>query len=58
MEDERFNLSLRKYLKHVGITSQQEVERIVRERHLADTGKLKLRMVPTEQTSTTSSKAR
>jgi hypothetical protein len=47
MEDERFNLSLRKYLKHVGITSQQEVERIVRERHLADTGKLKLRMVLT-----------
>ena len=45
MEDEKFNLSLRKFLKHVGITSQQEVERIVRERNLAGTGKLRLRMV-------------
>ena len=47
MEDEKFNLSLRKFLKHVGITSQQEVERIVRERNLAGTGKLRLRMVLT-----------
>jgi hypothetical protein len=47
MENEKFNLSLRKYLKHVGITSQQEVERVVRERHLAGTGKLKLKMVLT-----------
>jgi hypothetical protein len=49
MEDERFNLSLRKFLKHVGITSQQEVERIVRERNLAGTGKLRLRMVLTAE---------
>jgi hypothetical protein len=47
MEDEKFNLSLRKFLKHVGITSQQEVERVVRERNLAGTGKLRLRMVLT-----------
>jgi hypothetical protein len=47
MEDERFNLSLRKFLKHVGITSQQEVERIVREHHLAGAGKLQLKMVLT-----------
>ena len=28
---ERFNLSLRKFLKQVGITSQREIERAVRE---------------------------
>ena len=47
MENERFNLSLRKFLKRVGITSQQEVERIVREQHLEGAGKLKLKMVLT-----------
>ena len=49
MENEHFNLSLRKYLKRVGITSQQEVERIVRERHSEGTGKLKLKMVLTAE---------
>ena len=49
MESERFNLSLRKYLKHVGITSQQEIERIVREQGLAGSGKLKVRMVLTAE---------
>ena len=29
--EERFNLSLRKFLKQVGITSQREIERAVRE---------------------------
>ena len=29
--EERFNLSLRKFLKQVGITSQREIERVVRE---------------------------
>ncbi len=47
MESERFNLSLRKYLKHVGITSQQEIERVVRERGLAGKGKLRVKMVLT-----------
>lgn len=47
MENEKFNLSLRKFLKHVGVTSQQEVERIARERHLEGTGKLRLKMVLT-----------
>jgi hypothetical protein len=49
MENEQFNLSLRRFLKHVGITSQQEIERIVRERHLEGKGKLKVRMVLTAQ---------
>jgi hypothetical protein len=47
MENERFNMSLRKYLKHVGVTSQQEIERIVRERHLEGKGPLKVKMVLT-----------
>jgi 16S rRNA U516 pseudouridylate synthase RsuA-like enzyme len=47
MEKERFNMSLRKFLKHVGVTSQQEIERIVREQHLEGKGKLKVKMVLT-----------
>jgi hypothetical protein len=47
MENEKFNMSLRRYLKHVGVTSQQEVERVVHERHLK--GKLKLKMVLTAE---------
>ena len=47
MENERFNMSLRKFLKHVGVTSQQEIERIVREQHLEGKGKLKVKMVLT-----------
>jgi hypothetical protein len=49
MENEQFNLSLRRFLKHVGITSQQEIERVVRERHLEGKGSLKVRMVLTAQ---------
>ncbi len=49
MENERFNMSLRKFLKHVGVTSQQEIERIVRERQLEAKGTLKVRMVLTAE---------
>jgi hypothetical protein len=31
MSDEAFNMSMRKFLKQVGVTSQQEIERTVRE---------------------------
>ncbi len=48
MEDERFNMSLRKFLKHVGVTSQQEIERIVREKKLT-AGKLHVRAVLTAE---------
>ena len=44
---ERFNMSLRKYLKEVGVTSQKEIERVVREQNLAGKGKLPVRMVLT-----------
>jgi Family of unknown function (DUF6494) len=47
MNEERFNISLRKFLKQVGVTSQREIERIVREKSLGGTGKLKVRMVLT-----------
>jgi uncharacterized protein DUF6494 len=45
MDEQRFNMSLRKYLKEVGVTSQQEIERIVREEWLGGKGKLKVKMV-------------
>lgn len=48
MEDEHFNMSLRKFLKHVGVTSQQEIERIVREKQLSG-GKLHVRAVLTAE---------
>jgi len=44
---ERFNMSMRKYLKEVGVTSQQAIERVVREQNLAGKGKLQVRMVLT-----------
>jgi hypothetical protein len=42
-------MSLRKYLKHVGVTLQQEIKRIVRKRGLEGKGKLKVRMVLTAE---------
>ena len=44
---EKFNISMRKFLKEVGVTSQQAVERVVREEKLAGKGKLKVKMVLT-----------
>lgn len=49
MENERFNLSLRRFLKEVGISSQQEIERVVREGGLAGKGKLRVKMVLTAE---------
>jgi hypothetical protein len=48
MEEEQFNMSMRKFLKQVGVTSQQEIERVVRDKHLAK-GKLKVRAVLTAE---------
>ncbi|MEO7040295.1 MAG: DUF6494 family protein [Candidatus Elarobacter sp.] len=31
MDEDRFNISVRKFLKEVGVTSQRELERAVRE---------------------------
>ena len=46
MDDDKFNMSLRKFLKQVGVTSQREIERIVRENNL-NKGKLKVEIVLT-----------
>jgi phosphoserine phosphatase len=45
---DEFNMSMRKFLKKVGVTSQQELERVVREKRLAS-GKLKVRAVLTAE---------
>ena len=44
---EKFNISMRKYLKEVGVTAQQAIERAVREEKLAGKGKLKVKMILT-----------
>lgn len=44
MDEDRFNMELRKFLKQVGVTSQREIERVARERA---GGVLRLRMVLT-----------
>jgi 16S rRNA U516 pseudouridylate synthase RsuA-like enzyme len=31
MDEDRFNIAIRKFLKEVGVTSQREIERVVRE---------------------------
>lgn len=51
MNNETFNMEIRKYLKKVGITSQQEIEHAVREAieqgSLNGTEKLEVRMTLT-----------
>lgn len=47
--DDEFNMSLRKFLKHVGVTSQQEIERAVREANLSGRSSLKVKMVLTAE---------
>jgi hypothetical protein len=49
MDEQRFNMSMRKYLKEVGVTSQQAIERVVRDEGLAGKGKLKVMMVLTAE---------
>ena len=49
MDDEKFNMSMRKFLKHVGVTSQQEIEKIVREAGAGGSSKLKVKMVLTAE---------
>ena len=47
MDDDTFNMSLRKFLKQVGVTSQQQIERLVREKAL--TGTLNVKVVLTAE---------
>jgi len=48
MSDE-FNMSMRKFLKQVGVTSQQEIERIVRDSNLAGKSNLNVKIVLTAE---------
>ena len=48
MDEDRLNIEIRKFLKEVGVTSQREIERLVREGH-AEGGRLTLRMVLTAE---------
>lgn len=48
MDEDAFNMAVRKFLKELGVTSQREIERIVRE-HKVEDGKLKLRMTLTAE---------
>ena len=48
MDDDRFNMAVRKFLKEVGVTSQREIERVVREGGF-DGRTLRLRMTLTSE---------
>jgi metal-sulfur cluster biosynthetic enzyme len=48
MNEDAFNMAIRKFLKEVGVTSQREIERVVRE-HKFKGERLKLRMTLTAE---------
>ena len=48
MDEDRFNIELRKFLKQVGVTSQREIEALVRGGEVAG-GTLRLKMVLTAE---------
>ena len=52
MDEDRFNMDVRKFLKEVGVTSQREIERLAREGHLKGTT-LRLRMTLTSDDAPT-----
>ncbi len=49
MDQEKFNLSMRKFLKQVGVTSQQQIEDAVRNTDLAGKDKLKVKVILTAE---------
>ena len=46
---EEFNMSMRKFLKQVGVTSQQEIERVVREADMSGKDSLSVKVVLTAE---------
>lgn len=48
MSEEAFNMSLRKFLKQVGVTSQREIEELVRSGK-AGSGPMKVKIVLTAE---------
>jgi len=49
MDEDRFNMSMRRFLKEVGVTSQQAIEALVRDAGLQSQGTLKVKMVLTAE---------
>jgi hypothetical protein len=49
MEPDAFNMSMRKFLKQVGVTSQQAIERTVQAGGLKGNGRLKVKAVITAE---------
>ena len=49
MDQDAFNMSMRKFLKQVGVTSQQQIEKTVRESDLKGRKTLKVKMVLTAE---------
>lgn len=47
MDEDRFNMSIRKFLKTVGVTSQREIEQAVRKQGGKPGAKLQAKMVLT-----------
>lgn len=47
MDEQRFNMSMRKFLKEVGVTSQQAIEKVVRDEGLGGKGTLQVQAVLT-----------
>lgn len=36
LDEDRFNMAVRKFLKHVGVTSQREIEKLARDGQLIE----------------------
>lgn len=51
MDEQGFNMSMRRFLKEVGVTSQQAIERVVREGDFGGGGKLKVKMTLTAEST-------
>ncbi len=49
MDADAFNMSMRKFLKQVGVTSQQQIEKTVRETDLSGRRTLKVKVVLTAE---------
>lgn len=49
MDEEKFNMSLRKFLKEVGVTSQREIEKVVRAADGPKSGMLNVKVVLTAE---------
>ncbi len=47
MDEEKFNMSVRRFLKQVGVSSQREIEALVRDGGAAGKKKLKVKMLLT-----------